>query len=121
MSDMQRTRHNVSFNTLVCTEWNNWSDCSTTCNGVQHRTRHCQNATHESDEVQAQPCNVLTCLPASPTPASTTTTSTSSSTSTTTKVPTGIPDQFYLDNFVDLHLELKTGKKENVFSGWLCD
>lgn len=43
---------------LVCTVW---SVCSATCNGIQHRTRHCQNVTHESDEVQAQPCNTLSC------------------------------------------------------------
>ena len=97
MSNMQRTRHSISFNTLVCTEWNNWSDCSTTCNGIQHRTRHCQNTTHESDEVQAQPCNVLTCLPPSPTPASATTTSTSTSTSTTTVAPTGIPESVLIE------------------------
>ena len=46
---------------LVCTIWSEWSVCSATCNGIQHRTRHCQNVTHESDEVQAQPCNTLSC------------------------------------------------------------
>ncbi|XP_057304151.1 uncharacterized protein LOC130641387 isoform X2 [Hydractinia symbiolongicarpus] len=45
----------------VCSEWEEWSECSATCNGMQTKSRHCKNATHESDELQARPCNTFPC------------------------------------------------------------
>ena len=45
----------------TCSEWEEWSPCSATCNGMQTRIHHCKNDTHESDELQARPCNTMPC------------------------------------------------------------
>ena len=77
----------LCFRKLVCAIWSEWSVCSATCNGIQHRTRHCQNATHESDEVQAQPCNTLSCERYSTSPAPTISPITTISTISSSTVP----------------------------------
>ena len=76
------------FYPLVCSEWGEWSVCSATCNGMQTRVHHCKNATHESDELQARPCNTNPCPPKTPPTTTPSTTSTTPTTPTTTPTTT---------------------------------